>query len=435
MAESVLILFVHDGPWQAAVGQGGEIAWLHPEAADDSPGAQAKVIKQALDETHDQIETVVLALPTAWVLCANVPAGDLPRRQRHQTLAYRLEESVPIAAESYVADFIEHTHEALGVCVALERVQPICQALQAVDLPVQMICPTALLAAQHAYRTLPDETNLLLWRNGAWVEAVACEKRLPIRWCRLPAVLPEALPEVNDLEHQLAMAFGDQFNRVHTIELDEADVTDAEQGLPEAAACEATLLASGNEQPWFNLARETLTPTDWQDRLQRPMQLAMASIALFMLICCGVFLWRHHTWQAVASDQRALQTRLFAELFPDQTAPPSIRRRLMSEYEQLKAITGTTDLPQHTPTLTLIHDTLASLPNDKRFRLEEMRFTPTQVRLDGMVRRHGDADALAQALRREVHLIVDAPHTQKQRDGVAFNLHAWLSPLNQGGKR
>src|SRR5687768_588322 len=85
---------------------------------------------------------VLLAVPSAWCLCANVTSGDLPARGNRATLVYRLEEKLPVSAEDVVADFIPAADgaTAFGVCVEKKVLAPLVESLESRGVAVEAIC-------------------------------------------------------------------------------------------------------------------------------------------------------------------------------------------------------------------------------------------------------------------------------------------------------
>src|SRR5688500_17692659 len=92
---------------------------------------------------------VMLALPSAWCLCAAIRLDDLPARNNRQAMTYRLEEKLPLSAEDVVADFLPIAGAAaLGVCVDKRTLAPLVQALESRGVAVEAVCPASLLAFQ-----------------------------------------------------------------------------------------------------------------------------------------------------------------------------------------------------------------------------------------------------------------------------------------------
>src|SRR5947208_10731970 len=123
MSATTFILFPHGPTWQIATVTGGRVGFhdmLPPEA-----DVAVQDIAQHLAEEFRRLgytgQPVMLALASADCLAATIDVAGLPRSDR-KAMLYRLEEKLPVAAESVVADFAVADSHALGVCVRKEPV-------------------------------------------------------------------------------------------------------------------------------------------------------------------------------------------------------------------------------------------------------------------------------------------------------------------------
>ena len=69
---------------------------------------------------------------------------------------------------------------ALGVCVRVDRLRPLLEALEAAGVNLQTVTPMAMLVAQAVAAS--DNPTLVLIGEGAFVDVVALEHRKPIAW-------------------------------------------------------------------------------------------------------------------------------------------------------------------------------------------------------------------------------------------------------------
>ncbi len=143
-------------------------------------------------------EGTVLAIPSSWCFAVSIHVGDLPRNDRNAML-YRLEEKLPLAAEAVIADFIPHQpHEAqhepqdaLAVCVKIETIRPLIDALESAGVAVQSIAPTMFLAAQ-AIKGLASATRTILLcaddqADLRQISLIVFEDGKPRDWTVIPA--------------------------------------------------------------------------------------------------------------------------------------------------------------------------------------------------------------------------------------------------------
>jgi hypothetical protein len=73
--------------------------------------------------------------------------------------------------------------------------------------------------------------------------------------------------------------------------------------------------------------------------------------------------------------------------------------------------------------LIVLRDVLSYLPTDTRFRVSEVRLDDRSFTLEGDVPSHGDAEALAMALRRRVGFEVEPPRTEQRGRAIAFTIN------------
>src|SRR5258706_8319770 len=144
MSPRTTILIAGEESWRIA--SAGAVDALRIER-ETPPKEIAAAVATKLRERQSQGEGVLLALPSSWCLAASISTQGLPRHDR-AAMRFRLEEKLPLAAEAFTADFIEHDASAVGVCVMNERIVPIVEALEAAGVVVQSVSPAALLAAQ-----------------------------------------------------------------------------------------------------------------------------------------------------------------------------------------------------------------------------------------------------------------------------------------------
>jgi len=138
-----------------------------PFADDAAPAQIAVAVASLLSRHRYRSEGVILALPSAWCLAASVSTAGVSAEDR-AALAFRLEEQLPVPAESFTADFIRPVSPdeatALGIAVLNDRVAPLVAALESAGIPVQSITPAATLALEAC---LPRIHSLLSLRAPA----------------------------------------------------------------------------------------------------------------------------------------------------------------------------------------------------------------------------------------------------------------------------
>jgi hypothetical protein len=133
----------------------------------------------------------------------------------------------------------------------------------------------------------------------------------------------------------------------------------------------------------------------------RPYAAALqVAILLLVVTLIGLFVYRGQQAAREAESAAAEQVDIYRQVFPTAKVPVGVANRLHSELAKLKGLLGGDEAaPSAISAITMLHDLLKSLPTDRRFVLLEIRIEEGRLYLDGEVREHGDAEALAQRLR------------------------------------
>src|SRR5690606_24179347 len=126
---------------------------------------------------------VVLSIPSRHCLSAWIDIQGLPRRDREQTLIYRLEAELPIAAEDIVADFVESQGGALGVALPFQVITPWIAGLEAAGMQIDHLVPHAmLLLSGLPAKLIPQEpVNMLLVQHHD-LDLIQLAKHGPVSW-------------------------------------------------------------------------------------------------------------------------------------------------------------------------------------------------------------------------------------------------------------
>ena len=410
--------------------------------------------RAALDALGYKGQPVVLAVPSRWCLGAMISTADLPRKDRRRAMLYRLEEKLPLAAEEVVADFIaglEGSADAFGVCVATATLGPVIDALEADGIPVRHACPAALLAAREAVEAAPAGAAIV-WQSPAGVELIFTAAGRPSRWLSLPidpaAValhLRLATAERPDptvpLPLRTEAASPELLTSVAAVEGVSVE-SEGDRPLAEAATDAGAAILNGRPA-WVDFRRDALAAPDSYDRLRPPLTAALLAAGLALATLSGVTLWRARANDHFADKYEAAERAVFSEVFPKAPVPPAtaVRRRLQIEQGRVSgsAGPGTGAGPS---ALVLLNDALDRLPADVRYRLVELRVSPSELFLDGQARTHGDAGALADGLRKMGYFEIAPPGTEQvamdkgEGPAVAFRIngtHEVKKPAARGG--
>src|SRR4051812_29685465 len=174
---AAFILFAAPSHWQLRATHGASSKPIDiPISSGASVEQTADEVAAALKSAGYRGEPVVLALPSAWCLCASVATAGLPRKEHRRAMLYRLGGKLPLAAEDVVADFLPagpSSEQSLGVCVQKQMVAPLVEAIERNGLSLAAIAPAALFAVQQLLtegtlgRTSTDKPAAILWASGS----------------------------------------------------------------------------------------------------------------------------------------------------------------------------------------------------------------------------------------------------------------------------
>ena len=227
------------------------------------------------------------------------------------------------------------------------------------------------------------------------------------------------------------LAVGDDLQKQLTASL-EIKWVDGGADVPsfdEAVVGAALRIASGRAQPLLNLRSDQAALGEPPSRIGRPLRALCASVFVALLLVAAGFYVRAARYDEAASRQQIELTRLFEASFPDQPVPASVARRMESRLRELQGLRGVAEGVgadvAGSSALSLLYDFLSSLPREMRFGILDLRVGDDVVTVRGQCRSHGDADAIAAALRAGGSLTVEAPRTEQRREeGVTFALRA-----------
>lgn len=423
--------------WRLAYLQDNQPTLVDLEGDLAHPDVLAESAERAFLEAGLQ-GSVLLALSAENCLAAALPV-PAARRHERQAVLFELEQWMPVATEDFVGDFIAGSGLALGVCVETARVAPLVDGLESRGLPVASIAPAALLALQHLASTCSlSEAEWIVWHHEERLELFAWSQAKPQRWHALPADGPsftswlraEALRAANGFQIRclgLPPELVAETDQCPEVACEQAEPLD----LAEAAIREAENILSGSDSAWIELRRDALAPRDPNWAIRKPLKMFACVSALLLVTAVAGLFYRAHRFEQLASAYRGEQEKVYRQALPGPgKLPVGIRARMESEHRRLAGMSGRAGgkLPAQASALTVIHEALASLPTELRCRILKIQISGDRLQLDGEVRTHGDADAIASALRKR-GFTVEPPHTENVTgQAVLFRLAARFTP-------
>ncbi len=418
-------------PWQHE----GALSWITMPM--DNPAQGIVSLVDALKANGMASIGAVMTIPSQACLAARIDTHGLPRQDRNQTLLYRLEAQLPLAAEDVAVDFIHHQGTALGIAVEAQLLRLWVEGLENADIQVDTICPEALflLSGLSLPATQAWPRDLLLVQHHS-LDLIQLSRRGPIAWTWLGddhVALKQHLAVKRTLNHDAAPLHVVTFDDAPMPEsLSDCEVIVIAQSTREALSQAADVLHRG-PTGMINLRRGPLQADDPLRRIRRPLRLSVAAMALFMLILAIALAVRGHQHQAVSRQVESAIADLYIQGTGRASAPPpsAVRLQLEAEQRRLRALSGeSSDLPVQTSALLQLRELTRRLPTQLRYRITDIRIDPDRIHIDGQARTHSDADQIAVALRRQQGFVIEPPRTEQLRgQGVSYTLVGQTLPM------
>jgi hypothetical protein len=362
-----------------------------------------------------------------------------------EELVYLLEERLPLPAEEFAADFSPAARDLFAVAAPRQPLATLIESLESHGQIIHHACPLTLLALQHLLGSL-DDTDAVLWQEGPEIELFLLADHKPIAW----HVLTDENASTLSVYLRAATLGRPTLLRLTAIGVDESLLSQLRSisgieitpfcnndSIHSHATCAARAIAQGRMTPWIDLRRGALAPSDPNRPIRRPLNaLVLASILCALCLLAGTFLRARH-YASLEADARRAQEDLFRATLPGRPLPPDVKMRLASEETRLSTTAGETDeaLPGEMrldpSVLPSFYALLSHLPTDARYRLTQLRLGDGQLSLESEANSHGDADALAAALRTNNAFQTAAPHTELTPHGVLVTINGSI-PASHG---
>jgi hypothetical protein len=434
MRRSIAIFAAADAFRIATIDRTGEGTVVEvPVAADASPDARAAALADALKAGGFAGANAVLLLPSTRCLCATIPTDGLPARQRGQAMLYRFEERLPVAAEDIAADFIVGRGSALAVGVERPFVEPLVAAMCEVRVRLLAVCPASLLALQATIESRGIDAADHQWiccpgAPGA-LELIRLVGGQPAAWYVTSEDASDVALHVRGAAGGIAQkvtATGltpELVERLKAAGLEiESDVGPSD--MTRAATESAKAVLAGRRLPWINLTSDGrgAGAQGFAAMGVAAGRVVVAAVILFAACLACALLVRAARYERLAAGYEDEQREVYRRLFPDASVPVDVRSRLRSEARSATA--GDAGAARSDANgLLVLRDVLTFLPVETRFRVSEMRLDGRGFTLEGDVPTHGDAEAVAGALRRRNGFEVQPPRTEQRGGVVAFTIN------------
>ena len=436
----------------------GEPLWQVIRVAEDKTDCrqidvrtppQYSLLTDALEQLEWKREDVCLGLPSAWVYSARVSVENLRGRHRQTALLYRLEEHLPLEAESLTADCVPGSGgQALAVGVKTDQVKPILAALAEAGIEVACIQPAGLLALW-ACGVEEHRPHLGILVDGGWADVFRIAQQRPASWVTVPSQPDEVLQAVNvslllqpvsDGPARAVLAGASSQDMAGLLrERAGVEVRQLPQTVAELAGLAAAEALAGGPAGWVDLRRGPLARGGRLKRLRPHLSLAFAATAALLISVIAGCLWRAHGYDLLTAELERQQAREYQRALPNRALPAHVPDALRAEAQKLAGISGSGSMAvAQNDALGDLRRVMTCLPPDLRLRVVDLRLGPSDLMIEGQMRSHGDAEILAQTLRRG-RMEIENPRTESARGGgVSFSLAgkpvaAEAPPAGKGG--
>lgn len=401
------ILFPAARQWRLASVSGGAVQELRTVATPDgSAAAIGRQVASALDPLGYRGEGVLLALPTEWCFAAPVDATGIPRRDA-KAMLYRLEASLPVAAEDLAADFIFRDEDgaALGVAVRIATLGPVLSSLESAGVAVQSVVPAALLAAQDVLARTDDVPDVIVYPDASSPDAcdlLCVRDGVPANWAQLCTGPAERAVHLDLLSLELGRPPRVLELKPGSEGVERASRSDGDVG-PVAACLAGAAVLEGRRRPWVELRSGPLAAADPLRVRRRPLNALLAAAAVLLLAVAGTFVLRAARYARADDASRKQLADAFHVQFPGRAVPDHVGAVLASERRKADALqhghvaAGPDDVSASA--LRTLCTVLAKLPHDVPFALDHMIFDGASFELNGRIASYERVDALAAAAR------------------------------------
>lgn len=384
-------------------------------------------------------QPAMLAIPSDWCLSASSVLASRRITRNRQAVTYAAEEHLPLSAEEMVCDFVARETNVLSIAVETSQLLPVVRSLEEAGIPVATVSPTAVLLLQRLTqmrRLTPS--GVVLLADGQVCEYFLIEGGKPCQWRSLPLEAETIQREVATLllsredegtplhvttvglTSEIRSLLGDLDPDVmlHALELDN----------DQAVLVEASGVLAKGKRPWIELRRDQVGQYDPYGLVRGSMRALLVALLLAMFSLTIAAWTRGSKYESYVRSVESDKRELFQELFPEARVPAGIRSRLESERRKLLGLSANeVDAPQLQCVTGFFVNTLAALPTDLRMRLVGMRFEEGNGFLEGEVRRHGDVDVIATALRSHGFAVEPLGTEQLDDKGVGFDLNVSIA--------
>lgn len=439
MKDSVIILLANQAVTAAVVrdARGGAAVLRHHRATLEEPLGSldtvsmadlSAAITDAVERTGGLQHPATLIIPQRW--CYSHSIDPLKTGNRERSLAYQLEEFLPLALEELTCTFLRNgSQQVLGLAVRSKPLAELLGRLAAGQVFVETLTVDLLCAAVQTQSEPLDagragstcgillrddrHCSFALIRNGDGPPAIV--RRVAVDGSPAAACL-ELARQTQLTESSLDL----QTTRWHIVDTSQP------------AHREGLILATAHNTGIVpNLARGALAPRRRLERTDRLLLVLGAAAALLLGSVLGAQALEHRRYSAALHQVQSQQRQLYREVFPSGTVPISPALLVASQRKRLEGIT-LQDRKQIDPApadplrpLTLLRGLAEGLAEDVRIKLVEISVDKHHISLRGQTLHHRDAERIVEAVQRIEGVTARPPGTSRLDNGtVEFSIRA-----------
>lgn len=384
--------------------------------------------RQTLNSLGWSGQPVFLLLPSHHFLAARLNVSNIPKRNRRpNAFAFQMEAWLPLPAEELQFDFLSNGDEVLGVAIESKVIRDYITAFATEGVPIATILPRSLIAL-HALSQSPNATTAdwLVLRTEKRTDLLRLSNGLPANW----RTIPYSNQRMVDITiNSASLHTGRELTNVHGgMNGGRKDVADAND-LADSVECVEcidelslnTLFANRQSQkaPWISFDPSRLPGGDRYATIRKPMIAMLSAACILLATLVGIMQVRTNAYQSLSTGHRQQQETIYRQHNPRGSLPSNVKLRLESEHRALAGQRNTSGLPNHDSASAFdqFHSIFARLPSNLRYRILEIKLDDGRIYLDGEARTHADADAIASSLRASNGFEIEAPRTQRLKNG------------------
>jgi hypothetical protein len=427
MSRTTLILAPDAARWRCAVVRDRQVEWHELESGLDAPAAAASVAELARGMNATSIG---LMPPSSWCLTATLTADQMPASGGRQALLYALEEHLPLPLEELALQILGGAGGAMAVGVALNRIQPVIDALRMKGLSISVVIPAALAAWTQLVPRVDD--GLAVLSSGSEVDLLRLERGRLGAWSvagvdapSLTAALGWIATDASALRQIVVVGLDDAARSMIT-----AATGMHTQSIPgkvgDLAAIGTAMAASRPRSAIVDLLPAVDAVGQRGGASRRTLTLALCGM-IFVLSAVGAMWLRAGMYDRVYLRHKSEQDAYFEARFRKPPPPAGIVRIFESELAAAKSGGGVEVAGRYDSAVRLLRHTLSRMPESARVRIRSIRVTTDRVELKAQAATRADAYAAEKALAELPGFHVEITDIQDagSEDGVlAFTLIA-----------